>query len=274
MEIKKKAIFVACILLISVLAGMLLVTEPDTVEASVVIEEHKPELEIIEIEEPEPYGEISIAGQATIECDPDTLVILLSIKYLHPESASKASDEVAKMIDSLLKSLQKLGILKDDISTTSYSINKKYEWTYYENGNRKEQVFKGFEVTCKIKVTTKDFDKGGKVIDAATKNGALVDSINFELSREKRDELKLQVMEMAAKDAKLKAETVITALGENLGHVKSVNLNNYNYQPYKYWDRVNYASIDLDESEIVPPTTILPGDLTVSATVNVVFEII
>ena len=272
MEIKIKPIFMACIILISVLAGMLAVIKPYTVEASDLIE--NPEEEQNETEETKPHGQISISGQATVECEPDKLVIHLSIKYLHPDSAAKASDGVAKMIDDLLKSLQKLGISKDDITTSSYNINKRYEWTYYENGNRKEQVFKGFEVVCKIKVTVKDFDKGGKVIDTAADAGALVDSINFELSRDKRNEVKLQVMEMAAKDAKLKAEIIITALGEELGHVTSVNFNNYNYQPYRYWDRVNYSVAGLEENDIVPPTTILPGDLTVSATVNVVFEII
>lgn len=81
-------------------------------------------------------------------------------------------------------------------------------------------------------------------------------------------------MAEAAKDAKRKAETIVTALGEQLGDVKSVDLNDYSYSPYKYWDR-NLAMLDgASEKDIAPPTTIMPTDLTVSANVNVVFEIL
>ena len=268
-KIKWTPVIVTCIILISSWVGMSLAEEPRIVEA-----EELPEEEVEEIYEA--HGSLSITGTAAVDCKPDQLVILLRIKALDHESVAKASDEVAKMLDKLLSSLKKLGISTDDIETTSYDINELYEWTFYENGNRKEQVFKGYQVINKLKVTTKDFDKSGKIIDVAADVGALVDNINFELSREKRNELKIQVMAQAAEDAKLKAEAVITALEEELGRVKSVNLNNYVYQPYKYWDRKTIAFKESyhNESDIIPPTTILPTDLSVSANVNVVFDII
>jgi uncharacterized protein YggE len=217
---------------------------------------------------------MTVAGSATIECDPDLLAIILRIQYLHPDSAALASDEVAKMIEQLLNALKNLGISKEDMETTGYRIKQIYEWEYYDTGNKEKRVFKGFKVINTIKITVKDFDKGGKEIDAAADVGALVDNINFELSREKREELKLQAMAMVVKDAKLKAVTIITALVVEFGHVTSVNLNNYNYQPYNYWTRSDLMVEGFSEKEIVPPTTILPGDLTVSANVNVVFDIL
>lgn len=272
MKILKIALIsVACLILTSTLVGLSLKTE--TTKADELM--FDPELEIpAPDDEYKPHGSMSITGTATIDCEPDRLTISVRLEHLDPNSADKATDEVARKIDRLLISLQSFGISRADVETTDYRIDQVYEWEYYENGNKKERVFKGYKVVNTIKITVKDFEKGGKVIDATSHAGGLVDSINFELSIEKREQTKIKAMELAAKDAKLKAETVLTALGEELGHVTSVNLNNYAYQPYVYWDRSNIASAGIDAHNITPPTTILPGDLTVSANINVVFDIL
>ena len=272
MKILKIALIsVACLILTSTLVGLSLKTE--TTKAGELVLDSVPEGPTID-EDYQPHGSMSITGSATIDCEPDRLTISVRLEYLDPNSADKATDEVARKIDRLLSSLQSLGISRDDVETTNYKIDQIYEWEYYENGKKKERVFKGYKVVNTIKITVKDFEKGGKVIDATSHAGGLVDSINFELSREKREQTKLKAMELAAKDAKLKAETVLSALGEELGHVTSVNLNNYGYKPYVYWDRNKVASAGIDSHNIAPPTTILPGDLTVSANINVVFDIL
>lgn len=265
---KKISILIAFFVLTSGVFAMSL-SMPKTVEAN------ETTFETLENKtEYESHGSISVQGTASIESRPDLLVIMINIKALDTISADKASDKVAIILNQLINSLQGLGISKDDIESTSYTINQKYEWAYYENGNRKERVFKGYEAINKLRVEIKDFDKGGKVIDVAADVGALVDNINFELTKEKRNNLKIEAMGIAAKDAKLKAETIISALDEELGHVTSLNLNNYYYQPYNYWDRSVKLLSDEDGESTAPPTVIFPTDLTVSCTVNVVFDII
>ncbi len=262
------SIAMASITLLSCIFGMSLVQKTG---ASETVEETNFENETTE-ENFESHGTISIEGVASIEVGPDLLVIILKVSALDPDSANKATEEVAKKLDQVINALERIGISKSDIGSNTYSIKQVYEWTYYPNGNRKEKVFKGYKAVNTLRVEVKDFDKGGKVIDVAADAGVLVNSIHFELTKEKRNELKIQAMEMAAKDAKLKAETISSALDEEIGRVKSVNMNKYNYQPYEYWNRKGYSSIGVDN--IVPPTTILPSDLTVSVTVNVIWELI
>jgi len=265
-----KQILVTCILVIIALGSTSLILSPKIVGAdNGLILPVKPVI----VPQYSSHGSMSITGTATIECAPDQLSIMLRIKAESSSSIKDAADQVATILKNLIDSMQQLGISKDDIESISYSITPKYDPTYDEHGYQVGQVFRCYEVVNTVKIKIKDFDKGGKVIDAAASAGALVDSINFELSSEKRNELKIQVMTEAAKDAKLKADAVVTALGEELGHVTSVNLNDYYYQPYKYWDRSMFA-ISLDENQVVPPTSILPTDLTVSANINVVFDII
>jgi uncharacterized protein YggE len=268
-----KQILVACVVIIGTLGSMSLILSPKIVGADDgLLVSEKP---MINVNVPvyNSHGSMSITGTAVIECAPDQLTIILRIKAESPNSIKEATDQVATMLNNLIISLQKLGISKDDIESTSYSITPKYDPEYDENGHYVRDVFRYYEVVNTVKIKIKDFDKAGKVIDAAADAGALVDNINFELSDEKRNELKIQVMTKAAEDAKLKADAVITALGEELGHVTSVNLNDYYYQPYNYWDR-SVCGFSLDESKVVPPTSILPTDLTISANVNVVFDIV
>lgn len=220
------------------------------------------------------HGSLSVTGIASIECKPDQMVIIIRIIAEDPYSVENATDQVAIMINNLLNFLQGLGISKDDVETTSYRIDPKYRNEYNESGYFIRSVLDGYQVTNTLKITLKDFDKAGKVIDVTADAGGLVDSINFQLSNEKRNELKIQVMTKAAEDARIKAEAVIGALNEGLGNVTSVNLNDYYYQPYTYWDRAEFANMGLKATEIVPPTTILPSDLTVSANVYVVFDIV
>ncbi len=249
---KKKnlmAIFVTCIILFGSVAGMSLARTSDMPQAG----------DVTEI-----LGEITMTGSAQIQSKPDQVVILLSIQVRDTNSAVPAKDKVAQIIDRVLQSLKQLGLSDDDIETTSYNIQLEYDWV---NG---EQTFKDYLVICSMKVTVKDFDDAGKVIDASVNAGAFVTSINFELSKEKQELLKTQIMAEAAKDAKEKAGAVMSALDQHLGRAKSVRLET-EYQPYRYY---SYDLAFESAKDVQPPTTIMPTDLTVSAKLTVVFEIL
>ena len=214
----------------------------------------------------ESQGTVTVTGFAQLICEPDLLCIYLKIITINPNSAIIARDEAARIMDRVLKSLKDLGITQDDIETSSYEIEAKYEW---ENDVK---VFKGYEVTVTMKVVLKDFNKAGLVIDTSVNAGVLIDSISFELSKDKQNDLKTLLMVDAARDAKVKAKAVVEALDEDLGNVKSINIENYVYNPYYYYQRGIIYSMNLDIS--APPTVILPSDLIISASVNVVFEIL
>jgi hypothetical protein len=213
------------------------------------------------------YGTVTVPGRSKQECEPDIMSIIIEIIGEDYSSAVVARDEAAFIIDQVLKSLEDIGILKENIETSSYTIESKYEW---ENSRR---VFKGYEAIVIMKITLKDFDNSGQVIDACVEADAFIDEIIFELSNEKINEMKTIVMADAAVDAKIKAEAVVKTLGYELGNVKSVNIEDYSYKPYTYKP---YFSGDNVYYPVSSPsqTAILPGDLTISACVNVVFEII
>ncbi len=264
-KIKKIPILVACLLLISSIAVMSLAVMPSTVEAADIPKETNEK-----IEEPEAHGTVSVSGSASVECGPDQMSLFLKVVGKDLESVVNARDKAAAILDAALKAIKKLNVPEEDIETTSYSLEPFYEW---ENG---EKVFRGYfaTVTVKVSLKEKDFSKAGKIIDAAANAGSFVDSIQFELSTEKREEIKLELFAEAAKDAKLKAETIVNAIDDTLGNVKSINANNYGYSPFYYYKgSIDFKAENLTYNGSAPPTTILPSDLTITVDINAVFEI-
>lgn len=264
-KIKKISILVACLLLISSIAVMSLAVMPSKAEEADILKEPDEE-----IEEPEAHGTVSVSGSASVECGPNQMSIFLKVVGKDLESIVNARDKAAAILDITLKAIKKLNVAEEDIETTSYSLEPVYEWEYGE------KVFRGYfaTVTVKVSLEEKDFSKAGKIIDAAVNAGSFVDSIQFELSREKREEMKLELFAEAAIDAKLKAETIVIAIGDTLGNVKSINANNYGYSPFYYYKgSLDYKAENLTYAGNAPPTTILPSDLTITVNIDAVFEI-
>lgn len=158
------------------------------------------------------------------------------------------------------------GIDKEEIETSSYNIYPDYDWS---SGSQK---LKGYKTSNILKITTKDFSKIGRIVDVSIDNGAtLIQSINFELSQDKQNEIKQEAIAKASEDARTKAEATAQGLNAKLGKVKSVTISDYNYYPYPYF--MADASVGVAEARKAASVEIAPGKLEVTANVNVIFEL-
>ena len=206
---------------------------------------------------------ISVIGMAQGEYEPDQMVISLTIESKDETSPDLARKGAAEIVSKVISSLEKIGVEEDDIETTNYNLYPEYDWT--SSG----KIFRGYRAIYRMKVTVRDFDKAGKVLDTCIKAGAFVGRVYFEISRERREEIRNQLLAEAARDAKEKAEIIVSALGGKLGKLISVNYNNYGYIPRIYKGEAFVNEFDYDTS-----TQILPKDLTISVKLSVTFEVI
>ncbi|MFH1101251.1 MAG: SIMPL domain-containing protein [Methanobacteriota archaeon] len=250
--INMMALLMGCLVFVGTLAGTFYITKPSIAQAS----------DITNVIEEEP-GQITVTGSAVVTTEPNQVAIMLEIQALHLKAAT-AKNQVSTLLNKVLTALRNLGLNNKDIQTTGYRIQPEYEYNY------NTRTFVGYRVICSLKITVKNLDKAGTVIDTSVDAGSLVTSITFELSIEKQEELKLQALQEAAVDAKEKAEVVASALGYTVDRVKTISVN-AQYRPNVYWKA---ASVAYDSADTyVPPTEILPGDASVSASVTVVFDI-
>ncbi|MBN2333973.1 SIMPL domain-containing protein [Candidatus Bathyarchaeota archaeon] len=204
---------------------------------------------------------ISLSGSGSAAAQADQASVSMGVEVTD-ESAADAIGENAALMSAVIEAVKAQGVSEDDIYTTSYSVYAQYDWT------EKGREFEGYTVTNLVRVTVKDLDKVGDVIDAAGAAGAnRMDGISFELSAAKREELKTNAYVAALQDAEGKAELITETLGLTITGVQSVSESSYVPARTYQAAEMSYAMEDGGYA----PTPIVSGELTVSVSVYIVY---
>lgn len=212
---------------------------------------------------------LSADGTAEVKALPDEVSVYLNIREKNA-SAQVAKDRVAEITDTLQTELIKMGIEQKNIQLENYNV---YPWTEWINNRN---VDKGFIVEQGIVVKTNNFDKVSGIIDEAINAGAMVSYVNSELSEQKVNEFKAQALEQAAKNARIKAESVAAGLGKSVGGVVSVQTTQEPYYtPYPYYRVASSESFGAADVAQVKEAVanLAPKESTISASVQVTYKL-
>lgn len=153
-------------------------------------------------------------GQAAAPPDQARMEFEVTTESQKPEEAS--SQAKARMAD-VLKAIKAHGVPEKDIQTIRYGVQPKYR--YDKDGGEAKQV--GFTVSSRLRVTIKNLDQVGKILEAVTKAGiSQIDGPSFGFV----DPSKLEVLALkdAMKDARNKAEALAQSADASLGKVLSI----------------------------------------------------
>ncbi len=214
---------------------------------------------------PQTQGQtVQVTGNSQLTIAPDEIGIYAQIQSTK-DTAKEAKDANSIISDKIVQSLKPLNIPEDSINTENYNVYEQFDWF---EGTKSED--NKFVASHNIKITLKDQDLMGDVIDAVIDNGGLVNRITSELSFEKNNELKSKVLASAASDARGKAEAIASGLNMKVGKLVSVTTNDYGYQPPIAYAR---AEIAIDEAQSIP-TDLEVRDIDLNAVVNVVYELV
>jgi uncharacterized protein YggE len=198
-------------------------------------------------------------GEATVDADMVTIVLGVQTRN---ESAAGAVADNALMMASSIEALLAAGVPEDEIKTSRFSIYPTRDWI---DGKLSDEVI--FEVSNQVTLTldlTDDVDVG-EVLDAAVGAGAnSVDSVTFGL--QDPTSVQEEALEDAVNDAMGKAEVISEAAGVNLGRILSISEGGTSPVPMAE-SRVYFAA------DVASATPIVPGDVEVTATVTVTYEI-
>lgn len=209
-------------------------------------------------------AEVSAQGQSTITVVPDTASVYLNLES-KTDTAQEAKDNLNTINDKVLTELLKIGIERKDIQTLNYNIYPNYD---YSNGNNK---INGYIASQQLIIKTSNFDKVASIVDKSVDAGALVSSINFELSPAKEGEYKAQALKEASADGRMKAESTAQGLGKSLGRLVSVNSEQFNYPgPMMYYARGEVGTAADAKKAAV---NIAPNDIQVTASVEVRYKL-
>jgi uncharacterized protein len=205
---------------------------------------------------PPDQNAFTVVGTATLDVEPDTARLHVTVSAIAPRPGAAAKAARAKQT-KLIAGLTTLGLLPADIDLSQLSITQ--IWDY----NR--QRVTGYSASIRVSARTQDFDRLGPMMDAAADAGATDMSSTFEADL---TPLKKKVREMALAAAKDKAAQITGALDVSLGKITAISESNGNGQWVGWGESSVPNAYEVQPSKLVSATTAELQPLTLSISVT------
>ena len=210
---------------------------------------------------------ISVSGTGIIKTEPNQAKVYLGVET-QSRNVTEALEENSLKMQSIIKAIKKLGIPKDSIETTYFSV---YPIRDYEKSG--EDII-GYRASNEITVELHDLDKIGAVIEEAMNAGAnKVRRIEFGLTEDKKREVKNEALKEACKDARTKADTIASGLGLKITRIATARESGTYVAPYRtevFGGEYAMPVPTPAPKAISPPIEL--KEVKVSATIDITYE--
>ncbi|MCL2544483.1 MAG: SIMPL domain-containing protein [Clostridia bacterium] len=203
-------------------------------------------------------GELTVIGTASVAVQPDMATVMLGVS-VEDVSVAFAQARVNQTMQSIVDALQALGIDQNRMITSNYSVFPTYDFS------QDSVTLRGYQVNNMLSVQVQEFALISQVIDRAVLAGAnQVQGITFDTS--KRNEIYRGALQSAIAAAREKAAIMAFASGKQLGNLRSVTEGGQGMGGF-------HNAWDVRADSVAGQTSILGGELDVSAQVTLVFEL-
>jgi uncharacterized protein YggE len=158
---------------------------------------------------------LSVVGQGTAFVTPDTADISASVRQ-DARTANAAREDVARRTNALLAALDRLGVPRADITTTSVGVSRQF--------NRKHRPKVTFRAFSSLAIHLTDATQAGPVLDALTAAGATdVGGPSFGFSNPSAGRAEAEAAALA--DARSRADAAAAAVGLRVVGVLAIDLD-------------------------------------------------
>jgi hypothetical protein len=207
-----------------------------------------------------PPRTLNVNGSGQIYAIPDMAYISIGVHTENADAGQAVADNTAQA-EAIQAALLAEGVAAEDIQTTNFSI---YPQDQYSPEGQKTGTI--YMVDNSVYVTVRDLDKLSGTLQAAIEAGAnSVNGISFDISD--KAALQSQAREAAMQDAQSKAQELAQSAGVTLGEVQTISYySSFPVPVYDYKGGLGGGA----QAGAVP---ISPGQMSVNAEVNVVYEI-
>lgn len=207
---------------------------------------------------------INIQGSGKVEITPDEAVARFGVTS-EEKLLGKAYNSNTHAMNAVISVVRGIPVKDSDIKTSSYTVTPVYQKD--ERGRQLPGKPIMFRVRQQLIVKIRDISRTGGLIDKVMANGANVfDGIRFSSSKIEEHEKEAKIR--AAKDAREKAHLIAKSLGVKIGKVLKVNESSA--RPYLARQTGAFAESSMARSA----PQIEPGSMEVTATCNVIYEIV
>lgn len=209
---------------------------------------------------------ISVSGTGSVEVAPDKATLTLSI-VARAQTVAAAQSEAAEVTAKVLALTDDMDIPRSLVDTTAASVRPDYRW----NREREEQELRGYIAERQMRIELRDLDKLGDVVEAAVEAGVNQVSPPQLESSKQRDAYR-DALDAAATDARANASRLADALDIKLGRAIRIDAGSTGRPPMPIFGA---RQVDMAMAQAVEaPETYNAADMKVTATINVVFELV
>jgi uncharacterized protein len=204
-----------------------------------------------------PQPQINVNGEGKIMVIPDQADITVGVTNTGADAddVKKAND---KAIDAVIKYLKSQKLQPADYQTQRVNLNRNYDY------NKKKYSYVASQA---IVIHLKDLSKYDALMMGLTDAGVnTINGVTFKTSKQADYESEARIKAVA--DAKKKAGDYAGALGQKVGKAITVTDNTQVYYPQVY--RMEMKAAAADEA---PQETLAVGEITITANVNIAFEL-
>jgi uncharacterized protein YggE len=205
---------------------------------------------------------ITTTGSSDMKVAPDEMTISFAIESeaATAKESQQENTKASNLVMAFLVEILPLG----DFQTTQLTV---YPLTEYDPRTG-EVTQTGYRTTHVITVKTSQIDDAGKIIDGVIDSGAnRVDQISFYLSDERESEIRSQILDDAAAQARSKAQSIASGLGARIVGVRGASESSFYATPF-------YARSEaVMAKDVMGGTQVAQGEVEVSASVSASFEI-
>ncbi len=204
---------------------------------------------------------LEVMATADVNAAPDVATISSGV-VTNAATAAAALAQNAEAMNKVFAALKALGIPAQDIQTHGLSISPQY--AYKEN---EAPTVSGYQASNNVNIRLTKLETVGSVIDALVKEGAnQINGPTFGI--DKQDPLLDAARTEAITKARARATLMATAAGLKLGRIVSITENaTGGFQPPMPMMRMSAMAAE------AAPTTVAAGQLNLTASVTVVFEL-
>ena len=205
---------------------------------------------------------ITAIGQGTVTVKPDVCYMNLFART-NAKTAKEAKAENDKKVDAVIKALKDKGLTDESIVSDSLSLSPSYNW---DKGY--EEII-GYDAYQHLRVTLKNLDTVGDMLDTAVNAGANVNVLSYSVVD--REFAYIEALSGAVKNANTKANGMAKALGVKVKGAISVSEGaSYNgFVTYKNLE----AEAAMDTGAGFSSSSYLSyDDIEITANVTIVYE--
>ena len=202
-------------------------------------------------------GGVQVSGTAKISAVPDIARFSFAVNG-HGKLLPALKRDVDNKTAAVIALSRQLGVANKHISSAEISIYPQYD--------HQTRELTGYNLSRNISVELHRLDQYTALVNGAIESGiTTINNINMEVGD--REFLEGQALAAAVKAARKKAEIIAQNAGIELGRIISINEAGSNF------DNRRYEARELAFSDAAASTVFEPGEITVTATVIVVFAI-